>query len=55
MVVVVVAFASQLAGMFVVAAMFTGTSVTRSVFFVVYEVVGMRTEGDEVEDLPNTM
>ena len=40
MVVVVVAFAFQLAGVVVVAGMFAGASVTGSVFLVAYEVVG---------------
>ena len=54
-VVVVVAVAFQLTGVLVVAAMFTGASITGSTFLVVYEVVGMRREGDEAEDLPTTM
>ena len=45
-----------MAGVVVVAAMFTGQSVG-SVFLVVYEVVGMRREGGDAEEfkLPNAM
>ena len=41
--------------MFVVAAMFTGASVTGFVFLMVCEVCRNEKEGDEAEDLPNTM
>jgi len=46
------AFAFQVAGVDVVAVMFTGASVTGSV---AYDVAGMRREGDEAKDLPNVM
>jgi hypothetical protein len=39
--------ALQLGGVVVVAATFVRASATRSVFLVVYEVVGMRREGDD--------
>ena len=47
------AFAFQLGGMVVVAATFAKASATGSVFLMVYEVVRMRREGDDTEDLPN--
>jgi len=40
---------------FVVAAMFMGASVTGFVFLMVCEVCRNEKEGDEAEDLPNTM
>ena len=47
------AFAFQLGGVVVVAATFARASATGSIFLMVYEVVEMRREGDEAEDLPN--
>jgi hypothetical protein len=46
-------FAFQLGGVVVVAATFARASATGSIFLMVYEVVEMRREGDEAEDLPN--
>jgi len=45
----------QLGGVVVAAATFARVSATGAVFLMVYEVVGMRREGDEIEDLPNAV
>ena len=49
----IIAFAFQLDGVVVVAATFARASATGSVFLRVYEVVGIRGEGNEAEDLPD--
>ena len=49
----IIAFTFQLDGMVMVAATFARASATRSVFLLVYEVVGIRGEGNKAEDLPD--
>ena len=49
----IIALVFQLDGMVMVVATFVRASATKSVFPLVYEVVGIRGEGNEAEDLPD--